>query len=599
LEIEDRVRAFQVRASRDAQVLARILAGAPVLTPSLISVLQSRLLPETGPSELAEVLVSGLLEQSPSLTVSRREARFQFRTSVSELLRRGTTAAHEWDTFQAISEYLEQNPRTGNSILALVADPRGRATVDADLEPFAAVGRAVAIRLGIARADAGLSNPGEPGDVPVAVIENEPRKPIPHLNENEMYKPGSENPVSEESPPAHDVPRTARDANPWQEVETDGEESRLVRPYAVTGGRTQPRYQLALEALVVSTVLEPRDLSVLAPECQAILEYCRDWKSVAEISAVLQLPLGIARILIADMGADGLVRIHQRRDSEGRPDRDLLVRVLGGLRGSRPSVPVNASNLDPLKVVVAGGFGVGKSTFVGSVSEFPPFTTEAAMSVASTDVDDLSFVPDKQTMTAAMDFGRITLDEALVLYIFGTPGPHRFWFLWDDIIQGAIGAVVLVDTRRLADSFPPVDYFEASGMPFVIAVNAFHGQVVYSLDDVREALALPSSVPVIPCDARNRESVRASLVTLIEHVMSVAAAEPGPRSNGSLGSRSSCVTPDCSACRMMSATNELLTNSWVCRLCCLRLISLTYGVERTAFDIRGAAPGCAAPQRGK
>ena len=128
-----------------------------------------------------------------------------------------------------------------------------------------------------------------------------------------------------------------------------------------------------------------------------------------------------------------------------------------------------------VKIVVAGGFGAGKTTFVGSVSEITPLTTEAVMTSVSDGVDDLSHTPDKTTTTVAMDFGRVTLDAGLVLYLFGTPGQHRFWFMWDDLIQGAIGAVVLVDTRRLADSFPAVDYFESASLPFIVAVNGFYG----------------------------------------------------------------------------------------------------------------------------
>ena len=174
----------------------------------------------------------------------------------------------------------------------------------------------------------------------------------------------------------------------------------------------------------------------------------------------------------------------------------------------------------PVKIVIAGGFGTGKTTMVKSVSEIAPLHTEELLTEASVGVDDLAGVEGKTTTTVALDFGRITISPEIVLYLFGTPGQGRFWFMWDELAQGAIGAVVLVDTRRLDSSFPSIDFFERRDIPFIVAVNCFDDAHKYAVDEVRGALDLDKSIPIMLCDVRDRESSKKVLVGIIEHAMS-------------------------------------------------------------------------------
>jgi len=203
-------------------------------------------------------------------------------------------------------------------------------------------------------------------------------------------------------------------------------------------------------------------------------------------------------------------------DFDPYPDR----RVVGTARV--PSAPQRTAPPVPVKIIVAGGFGVGKTTTVGAISEISPLTTEAEMTMEGVGVDDPGQASAKTTTTIAMDFGCVTIDQTLKLYLFGTPGQTRFAFMWDDLVRGALGALVVVDTTRIDDCYPAVDYFERAGLPFVVGVNTFNGQLGYNLDEVRWALAVRDDVPIVQFDARFRGSVRDALLVVLDQALDKA-----------------------------------------------------------------------------
>ena len=290
----------------------------------------------------------------------------------------------------------------------------------------------------------------------------------------------------------------------------------------MTGGRTQPgpagvRFDLIALVTLDDNAPGPEDDTSLGPEHRALIELCRtETQSVAELAAGADLPVGVVRVLLGDLLEMGCVKVSRPVPPAQLPDEKILREVIDGAP-RRSDATGGDTTAMALKILVAGGFGVGKTTLVGAVSEIRPLRTEELLSEAGQSVDDTGGVDRKTTTTVAMDFGRITIRSGLSLYLFGTPGQDRFWFLWDELSQGALGAVVLADTRRLEDCFPAVDYFEHRHIPFVVAVNCFANARTYGAHEVSRALDLDRGTPVVLCDARDRDSGKEVLIRLVEY----------------------------------------------------------------------------------